>query len=92
MLIKVKTKQDNDNNVIDIVRQIVKRVIIAILAGIQRLLSPPPPFDSRFQVFLVPLHFRVVGLVNDVLPTLLGEIYQITVPVLNCPAFTGAIH
>lgn len=92
MFVNVKTKQNDSDDVIDIIRQVAERMIVTVLAGVQRLLSSSAFLESCFHIFFIGPHFGVVGFGDDVCPSFLGEIYQVAVSVLNRPAFARVGH
>jgi hypothetical protein len=70
----VKTKQDNSHHVINVIRQIIKMMVLAVFAGIQRFLSAAALGDRGFKIIFVVSHFGMVANINDVLPPFFSKV------------------
>jgi len=88
----IKTEQRNGNDMVELVRQIIKGMRVAIFAWVKRFLSPSPFLESRFQVIFLAGHFRMVVGVRDMSPAFFGQVNRVAFAVLNRPAFAKVSH
>ena len=65
--------------------QVTKCHCIAVLLWVERILLAFTLLDSRFEVFLIVYHFRMIDRFSDMFPSFIGQIDTVAVEIVNCP-------
>ncbi|CUS02523.2 protein of unknown function [Candidatus Promineifilum breve] len=91
-LVYVEAKENDGNNMIELIRQIVEWINIPIFAWVQWFLASSTFLKGRFQCLFEFLYFRMIVRLGDMMPPFLAHVNRIAIPIIHNPSNTDVSH